>query len=415
MDEPAEELLLTCRQDAAEPEIQDALEEAAKRRRPFICGYCRGKNLSIFSVLDHLERGFIPRCGRDELERHDIGCFMRTGGRLFDPPPNRRALYGPGIFLPAELGPGRGERDAPPRDSSGEEQWYVDLTHLFNATWMRAILAAFAESNRGLHYASRLLAGPSKAHVFDRMLDNVNRPMISDGSSPAAAARRAGLQLHWGITHQPLAQLLIDCRTRPAPMCLELAECWDAFGPKSSFATFDVSPAVALAAGGRTHAYANVISGPFFVGFSAMGSCVARMMIMPVALIGDEIHSVDSGLERKFFPLAHGAGAVLIKPCVRAEMGMLSANLWPFPFEKHGPLPHLPDAIAYAGSRVHLLEIEGSPRVSELVDRRLEEYRTWAGPGIKVSVRKITAAQLSAPNAEFLKEFATPSSDTVPV
>lgn len=415
MDEPAEELLLTCRQDAAEPEMQDALEEAAKNHRPLICGYCRGKNLSIFSVFDHLERGYFPRCGRNELERHDAGCFMRTGGRLFDPPPNRRALYGPGIFLPAELEPRRGEREAPPKDSSGEEQWYADLTHLFNANWMRAMLAAFAEGNRGLHYASKWLSTASKDHVFDRLLDLFNRPMIADGTSPAAAARRAGLQLHWGITHQPLAQLLIDCRTKPEPISLQLAECWDAFGPRSSFPTFEISPSVALTAGGRKRAYANILPGPFFVGFSAAGANVARMMIMPLALVGDAAHSTDSIPEREFLGLAHGAGAVLIKPCVRPEMGTLSTNHWPFPFETHGPLPHLPDAIAFIGGRIHLIEVQGSPRVSELVDRRLEKYRTWAGSSAKVSVRKITVAQLRAPNAEFLKEFAAPSTDTLPV
>src|ERR1019366_2220144 len=135
--------------DAAEPEMQDALEEAAREERHFVCGYCRRKNLSIFPVFDPLERGYYPRCGRNELEQHDIGCFMRTGGRLFDAPPRRPAGHGPRSFFPAEFGPLRGEREVPPRDSSGEETWYANLTHLSNATWMRATLAAFAETNRG--------------------------------------------------------------------------------------------------------------------------------------------------------------------------------------------------------------------------------------------------------------------------
>lgn len=339
---------------------------------------------------------------------------MRTGGKLFDPVPNRRALYGPGIFLPAELEPSRGGGQAPPRDPAGEEQWYATLTHLFNSGWMRATLAAFAETNRGLHHASKWLATPTKGHVFDGLLDLFNRPMITDGSSPAAAARRAGLKLHWGITHQPLAQQLIDCRTKLEPIILQLAECWDAYGPRSSFPAFEISPSVALAAGGRKRAYANVIPGPFFVGFSADGPRVARMTIMPVALVGDSAHTIDSSLEREFLGLAHGAGAVVIKPAVSPEMGSLSTNHWPFPVEQHGPLPHLPDAIAFFAGRIHLLEIEGSPRVAELVDRRLEGYRKWARTSTKVSARKFTVEQLRAPNAEFLEEFAALAKHPLP-
>jgi hypothetical protein len=252
----------------------------------------------------------------------------------------------------------------------------------------------FARCNARLHYSSNWITSPMMDDVLGRLGELLAQPCITDGTSPIAAARKAGFELFFGITHEPLADALIRCRSRAETILVRLDECWDAFGLRGHFPIFEVPHAVALAAGGRKMAYSNVIPPPYFVAFSCRQKTVARMMIMPIATAGGSIHSSDSGLETRFLQAAGEFGLALIKPAIPFDLSVLGPTLWPA--ELPAQLPHRPDGIVYSGGGIQCLEIQGSPRVAPIVESRLAAYREWAR-GSVISAMKLTAEDLSAP------------------
>ena len=367
---PVVTLDFSCRQDAAEPSWQDAFARAIAADEYFLCGHCAGRRLRLFPVHLPEEGGYCVRCAPRELECHRDDCWVHTSGRLFGPCSERLVRYLPSIFdLHTEI--------APPVVTSGQESaarnyWYAGMTHLANATLMRATLEAFAAANGEFDYNSPFLTNPSAAEILDRFRLLLNEPLLVDGLSPRVAAKAGGLSLWVGLTTANLGNLFTTLVTQGGRLEVVFDEVWDAFGPTTRPLRFGISAEVARGAGGRTRAYDNFIPGPYLVFFSARETEVSRISVWPVALAGGSLMTAESGLEQEFLRWAAGRFA-LLKLITRASLSVLGPKLWPV----HGVLPHRADAIVFAGGKVRLVEVAGSlrPEYLRTIHERLSAYR----------------------------------------
>ena len=370
----APELELTCRQDAAEPECQELMEEVAQKGGHFICGHCSGQGFRVFPAYLPDEDAFYLRCAPGELRLHRSTCWVYTSGAILGGTPPR-AVYSPGIFL---SGQGVGHPGSFAGSTGAGGHWYADMTHLVNSTLMRATVESFAETNRSLTHRSPYLASPTRASIFCRLGSILGTPLLTDGTSPAAAANAAGLALGWGVTAAPLVEHIRSLRAHPQHVELTLDETWDIHGVNSRAQPLLLPHEVALAAGGRTMAHQNIIPGPYFVFFSRTGSRIERLTLWPAALARETLHLVDSSPERAFFDGLAGRAAA-IKPCVATDISQVGGALWPV--DPGSLLPHRPDGIIYNAGRIEIVEVAGSrsETYTRTVDQRLLHYASW-GP-----------------------------------
>jgi hypothetical protein len=312
---------------------------------------------------------------------------------LFGPRSERQVKYLPSIFdaqnaiAPLVVTAGQ--------ESAARNYWYGSMTHLANATLMRATLEAFAAANREFDYNSPFLTNPSAAEILDRFRLLLNEPLLVDGVSPRAAAKASGLSLWVGLTSADLGNLFTTLVAEGGQLEVVFDELWDAYGPTTRQLRFSISAEVALGVGGRTRAYDNFIPGPYLVFFSARETEVSRISVWPVALAGGSLMTAESGLEQEFLRRAAGRFA-LLKLITRASLCVLGPKLWPF----QGVLPHRADAIVFAGGKVRLVEVAGSLRTEyrRTIENRLSAYRDRC-PHPDVEAVVVSRADLGTPNS----------------
>lgn len=407
MNPPIEQLFLSCRQDAGEPEIQELLENAAKSGRWLGCGHCCDPDLRLFPFFDHEERGHNFRCGQNERPRHAPDCFVNFPGGIFDQAPPKGVCYTANIF--AQVAPHVPSAPRPFTGNVGSGVWYGNLTHLINACLMEASISAFRNWNRGLGHSDHGIAAPPLDEIFSALGERLRSPLLVGGESPALAARRLGLRIFFGTTRTLLVEDLREQGLHGRSIDLSLDDAWDSDGRLAGGSRFHISPTVGSAAAGKTMAYGNVIPPPYLVvGAATRSGDVVRLIVVPIAPCANLLLTAESAVEQWFLALVVELGAAIIKPCINTDLRELGAQLWPFRTNQHGFLPHRPDALVYFRGRVWIVEVAGSiaANYNQIVDARLARIRDLVGPETgELKLRKVPLADVYASQPLFSAEM----------
>jgi hypothetical protein len=389
---------LTEKAKLAEPAWQRLLREpgleffcpCALRVEPFRDPHGRGHNVKA-------------RWGEERLHAED--CPVVHGEMGLQAIEHGEVIYTAGMFQPRSAG------WLATQLSNGSSKdgrfWYGDFAHFMNRTFAEASLSAFETVNRN-HTGP--LVNPGHESVSSRIAESLHEPLLTDGTSPVEAARRAGVTINWGVCGDLLVHRLHGMRYHATDEWLQVGDLWGPMGRVTAPPRFRIPLLVARDCRGKVWQHDRIIQPPYLFFLTAdTENVVQQLSIIPVAQHGRNVpwHSKESDPEGEMIRRVRSEvpSVGLVKLAVRTDMSLLN-RFWPHRMDHLGRLPGRPDLIALGRHGTTIYQLEGSrDRIyREGVQRSLRELRDFLQDP-RVLIRAITLGELRSGAPRFIEEL----------